>query len=530
MQSVSAYVLAVVLHSCLMNTMTLPRKVHCTARKLQHASCFQLYSTSPLSTDAVADSKAKSSMMYRNFEFRILPRSGNRETSSCKARLTEIVTPHGKIETPNFVFCATKAAMKAITPDQLRAEGTQIMLSNTYHLMLTPGSEIIQNMGGLQKFTAWNGPMLTDSGGFQIFSMGFGSVSNEVKGRRAKTEGVVETLLEINEAGARFRSYVDGSIQELSPERSIEVQRQLGADLVVVLDECTPFNVDKAYTEASMHRSHRWAVRSLEQFKRTDSGAQALYGIIQGGVYRDLREVSTDFINAQNFFGTAIGGSLGATKQEMHEIVSLTRSRVRDDRPVHLLGIGGIRDIFHGVRQGIDTFDCVHPSRVARHGGALVMSAHWEEDEWPEPSVNSRTLAADRKAEKLRLKEAMRAKHMAIRAKLQLTGPCGKAEASNGSSSSNSSTLQHSQPVSSNSGGNGTAGYWSNRSTLRVRTIREHISLVKASMRHDPRPVDSTCGCYTCQRFSRAYLHHLFKTKETLAGTLVRTFTRRYST
>ena len=527
MQSVSAFVLAVVLHSCLMNTMTLARKVHCTARKLQHASCFQLYSTSPLSTDAVADSKAKSSMMYRNFEFRILPLSGNRETSSCKARLTEIVTPHGKIETPNFVFCATKAAMKAITPDQLRAEGTQIMLSNTYHLMLTPGSEIIQSMGGLQKFTAWNGPMLTDSGGFQIFSMGFGSVSNEVKGRRAKTEGVVETLLEINEAGARFRSYVDGSIQELSPERSIEVQRQLGADLVVVLDECTPFNVDKAYTEASMHRSHRWAVRSLEQFKRTDSGAQALYGIIQGGVYRDLREVSTDFINAQSFFGTAIGGSLGATKQEMHEIVSLTRSRVRDDRPVHLLGIGGIRDIFHGVRQGIDTFDCVHPSRVARHGGALVMSAHWEEDDWPEPSVNSKSLAADRRAEKLRLKEAMRAKHMA---KLQMTGPGGKAEASNGSSSSNSPTLQHSQPVSSNSGGNGTAGYWSNRSTLRVRTIREHISLFKASMRHDPRPVDSTCGCYTCQRFSRAYLHHLFKTKETLAGTLVRTFTRRYST
>lgn len=119
-------------------------------------------------------------MMYRNFEFRILPLSGNRETSSCKARLTEIVTPHGKIETPNFVFCATKAAMKAITPDQLRAEGTQIMLSNTYHLMLTPGSEIIQSMGGLQKFTAWNGPMLTDSGGFQIFSMGFGSVSNEI--------------------------------------------------------------------------------------------------------------------------------------------------------------------------------------------------------------------------------------------------------------------------------------------------------------------------------------------------------------
>jgi len=479
--------------------------------------------------DAAIVEKPQQQALYRNFEFRILPvLSGPRESSmeTSKARLAEIVTPHGKIETPNFVFCATKAAMKSITPDQLRDEGTQIMLSNTYHLMLTPGSEIIQNMGGLQKFTAWNGPMLTDSGGFQIFSMGFGSVSNEVKGRRSKTEGVVDTLLEINEVGARFRSYVDGSIHELSPERSIEVQRQLGADLVVVLDECTPFNVDKAYTEASMHRSHRWALRSLEEFKRTDSGAQALYGIVQGGVYSDLREVSADFINGQHFFGTAIGGSLGATKQEMHDIVSLTRSRVRDDRPVHLLGIGGIRDIFHGVRQGIDTFDCVHPSRVARHGGALVMSAHWDEDEWPEPSVNFRTLASDRRAEKAQLKEAERVKQMAIRSRLDID--LSRPKSSNASSSAYNSqpsridkavnaALSDPLPLRSTN----TVGYWSDRS--RVRTIREHTNVCRASMRLDPRPIDSTCGCYTCVRFSRAYLHHLFKTKETLAGTLVST-------
>ena len=173
--------------------------------------------------------------------------------------------------------------MKAITPQHLRDEGTQFILSNTYHLMLTPGSELVEKMGGLQKFSAWRGPMLTDSGGYQIFSMGFGSVSNEIKGKRnAEATGFVQSLIKIDEQGAKFKSYVDGSIHYLTPEKSIEIQRQLGADLIVVLDECTPFNVDKDYTASSMRRSHRWAMRSLEEFKRTASGKQALYGIIQG--------------------------------------------------------------------------------------------------------------------------------------------------------------------------------------------------------------------------------------------------------
>ena len=234
-------------------------------------------------------------------------------TTLGKARVGRIKTPHGHVDTPNFVFCATKAAAKAITMEQIRAEGAQFVLSNTYHLMLTPGSDIIQQMGGLQKFTAWNGPMLTDSGGYQIFSMGHGSVSSEIKGKRgAGSDGreereyslnkdqtkvkvkekdkkntqdaqtAVQTLLGINEHGATFRSYVDGSIHNLTPERSIHIQKQLGADLIVVLDECTPFNVTKEYTEKSMHRSHRWAIRSLEEFTRTDDGKQALYGIVQG--------------------------------------------------------------------------------------------------------------------------------------------------------------------------------------------------------------------------------------------------------
>ena len=194
--------------------------------------------------------------------------------------------------------------------------------------------------------------------------MGFGSVSSEIKGKRNITSmGWSQTLLQIDEQGATFRSYVDGSIHHLTPEKSIEIQRQLGADLIVVLDECTPFNVEKEYTESSMNRSHRWAIRSLKEFIRTASGKQALYGIVQGGIYEDLREKSCEFVNTYPFFGIAIGGSLGASKKGMHDIVAFTRSQLRNDRPIHLLGIGGIRDIFHGVKQGIDTFDCVHPTR-----------------------------------------------------------------------------------------------------------------------------------------------------------------------
>ncbi|CAN0293551.1 unnamed protein product, partial [Phaeothamnion confervicola] len=165
------------------------------------------------------------------------------------------------------------------------------------------------------------------------------------------------TLLSIGERGARFKSYHDGSIKMLTPESSIDVQRKLGADLVVVLDECTPFHVDKDYTQRSMERSHRWALRSLAEFMRGDDGGQALYGIVQGGVYPDLRRDAVDFCNRWPFFGVAIGGSLGADKRTMYDVVSATAARVRRDRPLHLLGVGGVADIFHGVRCGIDTFD-----------------------------------------------------------------------------------------------------------------------------------------------------------------------------
>ena len=290
--------------------------------------------------------------------------------SISKARLGTLETPHGTVQTPAFIFCATKAAMKAITPSQMKQANTQFMLSNTYHLMLQPGPEVVAKAGGLHKFMGWNGPLLTDSGGFQIFSLGHGSVASEIKGKRQNNRP--KTLLKITEEGATFKSYLNGSTYVLTPERSMEIQRLLGPDFVVVLDECTPFHVDKKYTQRSMELSHRWGDRSLKAFQKTDTGQQKLYGIIQGGVYEDLRGHSCDFVNSKDFFGHAIGGSLGASKSQMYDVISLTMEKLSVNRPTHLLGIGGIQDIFHGVDQGIDTFDCVHPTRLARHGGALV--------------------------------------------------------------------------------------------------------------------------------------------------------------
>lgn len=308
--------------------------------------------------------------LYPNFSFNITHRSA---LSGARAGLLK--TPHGTIETPAFIFCATKGAIKGAFPQEMKAAGTQIILSNTYHMMLQPGSELVEKMGGLQKFIGWDGPMLTDSGGYQIFSLGHGSVASEIKGKRVTHRP--KTMLKITEEGARFKSYINGQIFLLTPERSLEIQRQLGADLIVVLDECTPFHVDKTYTERSMHLSHRWALRSLAEFQRCNDGRQALYGIIQGGIYENLRRQGAEFVNHHPFFGHAVGGSLGASKEQMHDIVELTLKMLDPKRPVHLLGIGGISDIFNGVEQGIDTFDCVHPTRLARHGGALVTADHW---------------------------------------------------------------------------------------------------------------------------------------------------------
>lgn len=313
--------------------------------------------------------------LYPNFAFDI--------TYKCpdsRARIGLLKTPHGTIETPNFIFCGTKATVKGITPLQLEAEQTDIILSNTYHLMIQPGPDIVAKAGGLHKFMNWNGPMLTDSGGFQVFSMNHGGIAAEIKGSNGQKR--TKTLTKITEEGVHFRSYVGGEKLFLSPEKSIQIQRKLGADLIVMFDECTPFHVDKNYTARSMHMTHRWGIRSLEEFKRGNQngylGKQALYGIIQGGVYEDLRKEATQFTAENNFFGTAVGGCLGDTKEQMFEVVDMCTPYIHPDRPIHLLGIGAFYDIFEGVKRGMDTFDCVSPTRIARHGWALKKGAKKE--------------------------------------------------------------------------------------------------------------------------------------------------------
>ena len=300
-------------------------------------------------------------------------------SKNSKARTGTITTPHGKIDTPAFIFCATKGALKSFTTKAAKENNTQIILSNTYHLMLQPGSELIADHGGLHKFLNWDGPMLTDSGGFQIFSLGHGSVADEIKGSANIKRN--KSLLNINEEGSLFKSYVDGTFKLLSPEKSIQIQRNLGADLILVFDECTPFHVDKNYTSSSMKRSHRWATRSYNCFNTNilykpgfgSAGEQKLYGIVQGGIYDDLREESIEFnLKKIDTFGIAIGGSLGSSKDEMYKVVNFTAPKLGSKHPIHLLGIGDPRDIWSLVKSGIDTFDCVSPTRLARHGSALI--------------------------------------------------------------------------------------------------------------------------------------------------------------
>lgn len=323
---------------------------------------------------------------YPNFSFEIKTRAPD-----SMARLGALKTPHGTIETPNYIFCGTKGAIKALSPTQMREAGTDIILSNTYHLMLQPGADLVEKMGGLQKFSGWNGPMLTDSGGFQVFSLGEGTMANEIKGRKKGHDN--KNLLEITEQGAVFRSYIDGQKINLTPEYAMDIQRKLGADLLMQFDECTPYHVEKDYTARSMEMSMRWGDRCLKRFSDYDDGRQAVYGIVQGGVYEDLRRISAQYTADRPFFGTAVGGCLGGTEEEMFNSACWSLEESDRSRPVHFLGIGRIRDVLTFVPLGIDTFDCVIPTRLARHGVAFVkgepketinlMNARYRHD--PEP-------------------------------------------------------------------------------------------------------------------------------------------------
>lgn len=294
-----------------------------------------------------------------------------------RARAARLHTAHGDVRTPAFVPLATKATVKGLLPAEVSAMGYDMVLGNTFHLMLKPGSELIERLGGLHRFMGWDRPIVTDSGGFQVFSLGHGTVADEIKGRSRHGAGVERqgAILSIEEQGVRFRSYVDGRERLLSPEDSMQVQAQLGSDIALVFDECTPFHVDRDYTARSTERTHRWLERCLRWHEEHGPPEQLVYGIVQGGVYEDLRRESAQAVAASACEGIAIGGSLGAEKSQMYEVVSYATSELggeHEQRPRHLLGIGEIEDLIRGVELGIDTFDCAIPTRLGRHGTALV--------------------------------------------------------------------------------------------------------------------------------------------------------------
>jgi queuine tRNA-ribosyltransferase len=286
------------------------------------------------------------------------------------ARAGVLFTPHGQVRTPAFVPLASTATVKTLDSAEVEQLGYEMVLGNTFHLFIQPGHEQIAKLGGLHEFMGWRRPIITDSGGFQVFSMGHGSVADEIKGRRG---GQGESrILSIAEEGVRFRSYVDGSERFMGPETSMEVQAALGSDVALAFDECTPYHVDRDYTARSTERTHRWLDRCIDWHRANAPDGQLLFGIVQGGVYEDLRIASAERVASADIDGVAVGGSLGQEKQQMKEVVGWALRQAPERLPRHLLGIGDVDDILHAVTAGIDSFDCATPTRLGRHGTALV--------------------------------------------------------------------------------------------------------------------------------------------------------------
>jgi len=332
-------------------------------------------------------------MELGSFAFQVTERQG-------RARAGVLTTPHGNIETPIFMPVGTQATIKSLTPAQLDEIGVQILLSNTYHLYLRPGAELIERFGGLHQFMRWEKPILTDSGGFQVFSLG--------------------DLREIDADGVTFRSHLDGSTHRFTPEKAIQIQEQLGADIIMAFDECSPPE-DYQYNLEAIERTHRWAERCIKAKHRKD---QALFGIVQGGIHPELRKRSAAFLTSLDFPGYAIGGlSVGESKPDMLRTIELVNQILPEDKPRYLMGVGTPYDLVEVVRRGVDMFDCVLPTRLARHHAAMTMSGR--------------------------------------------------------------------------------------------------MNLSKAVYKNDSSPIDSTCLCYTCLNFSRAYIRHLINAKEILAATLL---------
>ncbi len=287
------------------------------------------------------------------------------------ARAGTIHTAHGPIETPAFIPLATKGSVRGLEAREVAGLGYELILGNTYHLFVSPGPERIAAAGGLHEFMSWERALITDSGGFQVFSLAHGGVANEVKGS-GRSGGEAGSKVEITEEGARFRSPRDGAELFVSPEVSMRVQAALGSDIALVFDECTPFHADRDYTARSTERTHRWLERCLAWHEAEGPARQAVFGIVQGGVYEDLRRESAAAISAAAVDGIAIGGTLGRDKAEMAEVLALTAPLLPEEAPKHLLGIGEVDDLLGGIALGLDVFDCAVPTRLARHGVALA--------------------------------------------------------------------------------------------------------------------------------------------------------------
>lgn len=292
----------------------------------------------------------------------------NLEATQGRARAGRFATPHGELQTPVFAPVGTQATVKGVTPKQLEAMGASLVLANTYHLYLRPGSELVARMGGLHEFMQWPHPILTDSGGFQVFSL---------SERR-----------EIDEDGVSFRSHLDGSAHRFTPESAVQIQEELGADIIMAFDEC-PEPYERAYNEEALRRTHAWAERCKGAQTRAD---QALFGIVQGGIFDDLRGQSAEFIRELDFPGNAIGGlSVGEKKEEMHQVLDVVNAILPEEKPRYLMGVGTPEDLIEGIWRGVDIFDCVLPTRLGRNnsvflsrGGRLnLKNAEFAQDETP---------------------------------------------------------------------------------------------------------------------------------------------------
>lgn len=291
------------------------------------------------------------------------------KSSRSRARVGRIITAHGVIDTPGFVAVGTNGTIKALDSAAVSNTGLQLLFCNTYHLMLQPGSKVIAEAGGLHRFMGRNLPIITDSGGFQVFSLAYGGVTSELKSSGAKKQD--GSVLKITEEGVLFRSYRDGARFWLTPESSIAAQKDLGADIIIPFDELPPYHIDSAALRKSLDRTHRWEKRSIDEHLKNPNG-QSIYAVVHGGISEEMRSLSCQCLGDLPFDGYAIGGSVGKTREEMLGMLAFTLPRLPEEKPNHLLGIGDLTSLKMTLPLGVDTFDSSYPTRAARHGTAFT--------------------------------------------------------------------------------------------------------------------------------------------------------------